>query len=366
MGDKRGEDADESHGRLLGRFEHGCRRWACSACCSSTPWLHVLPLHAACDDRGRAILDDFEVRYAPSSTLARISRERHTASYRNRALLAVQPADQPGFAQDEVVAVRGHMGDDTLVVEGRRRPGHDPRRGTPALSLPLRWARQLRAGFASRFVPGAGRTVSPERRGALRQRAVALPDRAGLPVGCETALSDPRDLIDDYVGIAGGFLFGASQRRVHAVAGGECRRPAAHGPLLWRRWCFSGPTSRRRRAGGGSTRGQLWLRDLTASELHAHFRRPECRLSPEARTRLEKEFRDRAKALGKRPFSSPIYWAGYVLSSGLPALPGPWTRLRSVGRRVQGIIFVAAVPNPECARDGPVIRPVPYRTVGPG
>jgi CHAT domain-containing protein len=294
--------------------------------------LHVLPLHAlftVTGGRRRYVLDDFEVVYAPSSTLAQIAMERHRAAYGSKSLLCVRPSANDRrnlrYSDTEARAVAAQFAANNRVL-----------RDTEAILSTIRETAPLRSHF---HFTGHGQynTESPLDSklelttdphidvGGLFENAtpMARVELATLSA-CETALTDPHDVADEYIGISGGFLFAG-------VANVLCTLwavPDVTTVLLMDRFygCLLslGDTHDDFMLSRVLRQAQLWLRDLTLAELKRHLKHPKCRIDDEAKLEILELFTRLSQQSGSRPFSGPLYWAPFILTSGFPSPTRPF------------------------------------------
>jgi CHAT domain-containing protein len=184
--------------------------------------LHVLPLHAAYEVRGGRpvrVCDEFDVGYAPSGTLAVLAAARSEAAFPNPTLLAVRGAEH-GLRQvrRELEAVARQFEPAALTLAaGEANPWQ------------IRKEMRLRSHFHfsghASFDPSSplesGLELGPGGRllaGDLFDGRVMLPRvRVACLSGCGTGLTDPDDVADEYVGLAGGFLCAGAEAVVSSL-----------------------------------------------------------------------------------------------------------------------------------------------------
>jgi CHAT domain-containing protein/HEAT repeat protein len=280
--------------------------------------LHVLPLHALCWSEGgtrRYLVDDFEITWTPSSTLAQVARQRQAGRYRGRSLLAVQDSrgDLPDTAT-EVASIARHFPGAVRVLSGSEAE-LTRLRAEAALRSYFHFAGHAVYRFDSPLdscllLAGPADLAA----GALFEGALPL-SRLSLAClsACETGMSDPRDAADEHIGLAGGFLFSGSAAVLSALWPVADQATA----LLMGRFyeLLLGPTEARPAAALRSA--QRWLRDLSVAGLHSYLAGRTCPVPAQAGEALRENYPAGADAGTQRPFAAPYWWAAFTLSSCL-------------------------------------------------
>jgi hypothetical protein len=174
--------------------------------------LHLLPLHACwreIEGAKRYWLEDYEISYAPSYTLAEICRERSSALQSDGSLIVfTDPSGDLPFAAYEARQVislyqsqgsRLYAGDDArlsaLAAVGHSDIFHFAGHGCYDWQDPLR----------SHLIFARDEQLE---LGTLFDEALSLSQTSLVVLSaCETNITDPDDLADEYLSLASGFLF---------------------------------------------------------------------------------------------------------------------------------------------------------------
>lgn len=275
--------------------------------------LQIVPLHAAfhVDSQGSRhyVFDNYEITYAPSCTLAEISRLRGTSPPGTNAIVAINSGDETlAYADYEVAAVASHFppenrstlsgGDacsEKLRLQLPRTHLHDSGHATYLWDEP----------FDSYIELAAGERVTV---GDLFEDTLQL---AGMQLAslscCETAMTNPEDVADEYIGISGGFLFAGSQAILANLW--PVSDPAS--ALLVERF-FHLCLEQKRNAAAALREARQWLRQATVAEIRQVLT---------ANRTIDVGIRDALLADYDQdapnvvPFQHPYYWASMILSA---------------------------------------------------
>jgi CHAT domain-containing protein len=209
-------------------------------------YLHLFPLHALNLGEGNCLLDHFPdgVRYAPSCQLLQLSKKRCTEPLQTTAskhLFAIQnPTEDLTFANVEVETIQGYF-DPTNILPTQQATKtawnlagtkqqlrlanfiHFSCHGYFNFESPLRSALVLSGAKVSgtdQLDDDSTRYIeSPERDRIDLQKCLLLEEIFALDLrpcslvtlsACETGLSDPRSLSDEYISLPSGFLVAGS------------------------------------------------------------------------------------------------------------------------------------------------------------
>jgi CHAT domain-containing protein/HEAT repeat protein/tetratricopeptide (TPR) repeat protein len=286
--------------------------------------LQVLPLHALCYEEGygaagqrmRYLIDDYEIAFAPSGTLARIALQRHKTRRRPRRLVAIEnPTGDPNLSSAyEIASASQHFPDRSVrVLRGRRAtikrltkldPGtyfHSSGHADYVWSDPLDSALQL---------------AKDERLsvGALFEEQLSLtPTRLACLSACDTGMTDPDDVADEFVGISGGFLFAGAASVISTLwivsdSATSLLMDRFYSEYFHNKSKYQLPNS----AAAALGKAQRWLRDSTVAEIRHHLSNYSQSIDEPLREQLLTQFDDDPP--DERPFAHPYYWAGFSVS----------------------------------------------------
>jgi CHAT domain-containing protein len=292
-------------------------------------FLHLFPLHALPlpNQKDKCLLDKFPrgVRYAPSCQLLQLTekQERPDFSY----FFGIQnPTQDLFYANLEVQTVRRFFEPAHVLIE------ENAKKGTLS-TVPN--TEHLRAAHCAHFsCHGTFNFESP------LKSALLLADKEPLTLGeifaltlskcrlvtlsaCETGLTDPRSISDEYISLPSGFLYAGALGVVSS---------------LWAvsdlSTCFlmikfyeninNFPKLEVGEVAIALNQAQIWLRDLTSEEFEAVFAKYQLQIE-EIVAQLPKgsrfEFQDSLDLARKKiqapdrqpkPFANPYYWAAFT------------------------------------------------------
>ncbi|MEQ8999164.1 MAG: CHAT domain-containing tetratricopeptide repeat protein [Coleofasciculus sp. B1-GNL1-01] len=322
-------------------------------------YLHLFPLHALPvlsssvdnpQDTGNTtavLLDQFPdgVRYAPSCQLLQLSQKRcHEPQFSqttaSKHLFAMQnPTEDLNFADVEVEAISRYFHPADILPSQRATKEiwtqattqnqlrlanfiHFSGHGYFNFESPLRSALVL-SGATLSEIPETDESryiQSPDKHQIDLEKCLLLEEIFALDLrpcrlvtlsACETSLTDPKSLSDDYISLPSGFLVAGSpsivgsQWTVCDIATaflmiefyrnlvGQSQNPSELSPT---------PIS----VAKALKTAQCWLRDVTKDELRDWLK--PLNLSPERQQEVERELK---LSLNERPFSQPAYWAAF-------------------------------------------------------
>ncbi|MFP4101613.1 CHAT domain-containing protein, partial [Coleofasciculus sp.] len=322
-------------------------------------YLHLFPLHAlpvlssSVDNRQdtgnttAVLLDQFPdgVRYAPSCQLLQLSQKRcdepqFSQTTASKHLFAMQnPTEDLNFADVEVEAISRYFHPADILPSQRATKDvwtqattqnqlrlanfiHFSGHGYFNFESPLRSALVL-SGATLSEKPGTDETryiQSPDKHQIDLEKCLLLEEIFALDLrpchlvtlsACETSLTDPKSLSDEYISLPSGFLVAGSpsivgsQWKVCDMATaflmiefyrnlvGQSQNPSELSPT---------PIS----VAKALKTAQSWLRDVTKDELRDWLK--PLNLSPERQQEVERELK---LSLNKQPFSQPAYWAAF-------------------------------------------------------
>ena len=256
------------------------------------------------DGKRYYLIDEYTISYAPSATLQQICRERATNRTQKQKLTTISnPALDLSFASFEVETISTLFSvseilkeeEATLTAVQQLSPNsffHFACHGNYKWSEPLESALSL---ANSEYL----------NLGSLFEESINLPETMiAVLSACETGISSPTDLADEYIGLAAGFLFSgvpwclSSLWRVDEISTAflmiKFYQNLDHGNSVIE----------------ALNQAQTWLRDVTKIELQQWIDKgSKLPLNPTVnmslRRRLHKLPDDAC------PFQDPYYWAGF-------------------------------------------------------
>lgn len=331
-------------------------------------YLHLFPLHAL-PVRSQAsgvgathasplqklsispsvLLDKFPggVRYAPSCQLLQLSKKRCTEPLQTTAskhLFAIQnPTEDLSFANVEVEAIRGYFDPADILPTptqqatketwnqaasaGKLRLAnfiHFSCHGYFNFESPLRSALVLSGAKVSGTDPleedNTRYIESPERDRIDLQKCLLLEEIFALDLrpcslvtlsACETGLSDPKSLSDEYISLPSGFLVAGSpsivgsQWAVSDLATAFLMIKFYENLIGQSQETLEQPQTPMSVA-KALNNAQLWLRGVTKEDLRDWLRL--LNLDAERQKEVERELK---LSSSDRPFCEPVYWAAF-------------------------------------------------------
>lgn len=280
--------------------------------------LHLLPLHACwrqVNGQRRYLLDDYEISYTPSCTLAQICRERAATRKQRKTLTAIaDPTGDLPFSMYEVARVANYFSSRRVrVLQGNKAHPEAVTAHTPGSIVHFschgyyNWGDPLESHLLL-----AGN--NPLTLGDLFSEDIPLPETLLTTLSaCETNITDPEDLADEYLGIASGFLFAGTPAVISTLWAVNDLASALLIERFYQHHLQEGltPATSLRLA-------QCWLRDVAADELRDRFA-AERKKSNTERLMTYDQIRSAWRHFasldpGTHPFTHPFYWAAFTAS----------------------------------------------------
>ena len=276
--------------------------------------LHLLPLHACCREikgQRRHLLDDYEISYSPSSTLREICRERATTRQSHNTLTAISnPTDDLPFATYEVEQIAKHFTKhQPQLLSGKQAQRQAVTALTPGSILHFsghgkyQWNNPLDSHL---LLAGATHLTL----GDLFCEDIPLPETVLTTLSaCETNITDPEDLADEYLGIASGFLFAGAPSVISTLWAINDLPSALLVERFYHHHRQEGLTP-----AASLRKAQRWLRNVTAGELEKEFAKKRRQRGP-TRKQASAAWRDFAgREPDTLPFAHPYYWAAFTFT----------------------------------------------------
>ncbi|MBO3460149.1 CHAT domain-containing protein [Aetokthonos hydrillicola Thurmond2011] len=287
-------------------------------------FLHLFPLHALPFNNGTCLLDCFPegVRYAPSSQLLQLTQNQQRTEFSH--LFAIQnPTGDLRFSDVEVEILRQNFTyQDVLVRDAAQKTAINNQRlrtahcvhfachSTFNIQSPLRTPIVL-AGAVSK------KAVELERDIFVRQtiqleKCLILAEVFGLDLSqcrlvnlsaCETAWTDYTSFSDEYIGLSSGFIYAGSPSVVCSL---WSVNDLATAFLMIQ---FYNLLRTSTSVAVALNQAQLWLRDVTMTELENWIEENQLPLRPTIKIVISRLFRQIPD--DARLFKEPFWWAGF-------------------------------------------------------
>jgi CHAT domain-containing protein len=295
--------------------------------------LHLIPFAAMYRVNGgarRYLIDDYEIEYAPSATLQNICRRRATGRDSQGGLAAIaNPTSDLPFADFEADEICSHFtAADVESLRGQqaRREAFTTARSTLHFAGHGRYDWNDPLGSHLLFAGGERLTLAD-----LFDEAVQLPKTSLVILSaCETSVTDPEDLADEYLGLASGFLFAGTPAVISTLWAVDDISTSLMMARFYQKHLCEGL-----RPGEALRAAQIWLRRKASHHLvEKHARatlarlKKQCAQTPQwseeeaalnnqinrlelriADLQTQNQFDSREK-----PFAHPHYWAAFTLS----------------------------------------------------
>jgi len=315
-------------------------------------YLHLFPLHALNLGGVNCLLDRFldGVRYAPSCQLLQLSKKRCTEPLQKTAskhLFAIQnPTEDLNFANVEVEAIRRYFDPaDILPTQQATKTAwnlastkqqlrlanfiHFSCHGYFNFESPLRSALVLsgaRVSGTDQLEDDSTRYIqSPERDTIDLQKCLLLEEIFALDLrpcslvtlsACETGLSDPKSLSDEYISLPSGFLVAGSP----SIVGSQWAVSDLATAFLMIKFydnLVGGGLAETRSLSSTQeitvavalNEAQKWLRDVTKQKLEEWVKQGKVPLTPTRRIAVLGWLRN--MEADDQPFELPQYWAAF-------------------------------------------------------
>jgi len=277
--------------------------------------LHLLPLHIASpkDAREHALLDDYEISYAPSALVWRHCQEREAKARGECLVAAANPTGDLHFAEYEVKSIQTQFPPEKRTIfwrdEADRESVLSQAEGAGYLHFACHGLFDLVDPLESQLSLADGDLTLREILGRLRLSCA----RAVVLSACETGVSEFRELADEAISLPAGFLMAGAPAVVASLWAVNDLSTALFMERFYRNLLTDQqnfPTALRA--------AQFWLRGVKAGELAARFdaerRKPDDeRIMPYEQASVAWR-RFVAMKPDKCPFAHPYYWAAFTFS----------------------------------------------------
>jgi CHAT domain-containing protein len=262
--------------------------------------LHLFPLHALPFADGECLLDKFEtVRYAPSCQLLQQVQQQQRPNLSH--CLAVQnPTNDLSFADLEVELIRSFFST------------HEVLEKQTATKVALNNNQRLSSIHCCHFsCHGTFNLESPLESALLlaNEERLTLVDIFGLSLNqcrlvtlsaCETGLTDPTSISDEYIGLPSGFLYAGCANVVSSL---WTVNQVSTAFLMIK--FYQNLTENQSNVAKALNDAQRWLRDATKAQLQAWAN--QLPLGPAHKVQLLVLFNEIKSA--EKPYQSPYHWA---------------------------------------------------------
>ncbi|BAZ38437.1 hypothetical protein NIES4101_43740 [Calothrix sp. NIES-4101] len=190
-------------------------------------FLHLMPLHAIALSDGRCLLDRFSrgVRYTPSCQLLQLTQNQQRPEFQ-RFFAMQNPTKDLQYADMEVKAIRPAFSphDDVIVQDAANKASINNQRlqNSNCVHFACHGDFDFRDPLASILVLAGAKNSS----NLDREKCLSLGEIFSLNLNqcrlvtlsaCETGLTDPSSLSDEYIGLPSGFLFAGSPSVVSSL-----------------------------------------------------------------------------------------------------------------------------------------------------
>lgn len=265
--------------------------------------LHILPLEQETSNGSLTgcLLDLFSlgVLYAPSCQLFQLVQYRHHSEFNN--LLAIKnPTDNLSYTEIEVEAIQGYFKSAQILKQNdatKKAFYHQLQDTVHCLHFSCHGSFDLTNPFDS-SLQLADELLTLDEIFALNLSHTSLVTLSA----CETGLTDPTSVSDEYIGLPSGFLYAGSSNVISSLWAVNDVSSA----LLMDK--FYENLQRYDSMATALNQAQAWLRDAKGSELKQWLATKQLSLEPTLRINLNRRFSQ------KQPFKSPYYWAAFCIA----------------------------------------------------
>jgi CHAT domain-containing protein len=280
-------------------------------------FLHLFPLHALPLAKGDFLCDRFPngVGYAPSCQLLQLTQKRERPDFSN--FFAIQnPTDDLLYTNLEVETIRSSFPSAQVLVK------------QAATKTALKTSKDLPLAHCNHFsCHGEFNLTSPLESTLIlaNEERLTLGEIFGLTLNqcrlvtlsaCETGLTDPTSISDEYIGLPSGFLYAGSPSVVSSLWTVNDLSTA----FLMLKF-YENFQSFQKQAGDVAValnQAQQWLRNLSIEEFEQELIRlkPQLdRVLAQLRPGQRLIFQESVKQIRQRqpqPFANPYYWAAFT------------------------------------------------------
>jgi CHAT domain-containing protein len=285
-------------------------------------FLHLFPLHSLPVAEGRSrlpsgtqlsdtlyLLDKFPsgVRYVPSCQLLQLTQSWNRTNFSH--LFGVQnPTLDLAYSDIEMAIVRQafHPHAEILVkAEARKEEiGNQRLQAAHCVHFACHGIFDLESPLRSALV-----LAGVDLKALELESCLTLGEIFGLNLSqcrlvvlsaCETGLTDPTSLSDEYVGLPSGFLYAGSPSVVSSL----WTISDISTTFLVAKFCQN--LQQGSSVAVALNQAQRWLRDATCDELQQWMEEQQLPLAPTLKISLARRFRQ-----NRQPFQSPFYWAAF-------------------------------------------------------
>jgi CHAT domain-containing protein/TPR repeat protein len=281
-------------------------------------FLHLFPLHALPLANGDFLCDRFPkgVGYAPSCQLLQLTQKRERPDFSN--FFAIQnPTDDLLYTNLEVETIRSSFPSAQVLVK------------QAATKTALKTSKDLPLANCNHFsCHGEFNLTSPLESALLlaNKECLTLGEIFGLNLNqcrlvtlsaCETGLTDPTSISDEYIGLPSGFLYAGSPSVVSSLWTVSDLSTA----FLMIKFYENFSQCSQQEAGAVAValnQAQKWLRNLTIEEGEAFLDKlkPQIEEIFKGKPRSAKAFlngcQNRINNFGSHPFANPFDWAAFT------------------------------------------------------
>ncbi|NWJ47125.1 MAG: CHAT domain-containing protein [Chloroflexi bacterium] len=276
--------------------------------------LHLIPfaaLYKTLENGDRQyLIEKFTVRYAPSATLMQICRERSSKLKREFGLTAISnPTCDLEYAEEEVNIIKSYFpAAKVKVLNGKTATRKNFLKTKPysvfhyAGHGNYNWNDPL---LSNMRLAGNHSLVL----GEFFDNNLTFPGMSlAVLSACETDITDPEDLADEYLGLTSGFLFAGSQYVLGTLwAVDDCST------FLLMRYFYQKCFREGLQPPVALQEAQNWLRKLTIEESASEIKKLENYLANDRHLQPILEENKSSQNAAKYPFSHPYYWAAFTL-----------------------------------------------------
>ena len=281
-------------------------------------YLHLFPIHALPLANGDFLCDRFPngVGYAPSCQLLQLTQKRERPDFSN--FFAIQnPTDDLLYTNLEVETIRSSFPSAQVLVK------------QAATKTALKTSKDLPLANCNHFsCHGKFNLTSPLESALLlaNKECLTLGEIFGLNLNqcrlvtlsaCETGLTDPTSISDEYIGLPSGFLYAGSPSVVSSLWTVSDLSTA----FLMIKFYENFSQCSQQEAGAVAValnQAQKWLRNLTIEEGEAFLDKlkPQIEEIFKGKPRSAKAFlngcQNRINNFGSHPFANPFDWAAFT------------------------------------------------------